>query len=380
MDLRAMKPQAIQLLSNVGLFGPVVLVPIILQDEFGASKDLIGLVAGGFAAAGFASSYIFGRASDVYGRRIVLLTGLLLSGIATILQAVSLRYGGVELFVTVRVLIGFCSGMFPAALIAYVYDARGKIGRFSAFGSAGWGIGNLVLGVFGDRLLYEEGYIFCAGVIFLSYAIAMTLPFAKEVKLEVPFFPAALIRKNAPIYLAMLIRHTGANMIWVTYPLFLAALGAPPIWIGVIYSVNAFGQVFFMFFLDRPDPSLLVAVGLGSSALTFFTFTLAGSYWEIIPSQLLLAFAWACMYVGCLRYVMDRNAEKATVSGILSSTMSISGITGPVLGGIAATAFGFKGTIWIATAMSVVAFLIFLYDLKQSGELYRLRVRSRGST
>lgn len=375
-----MKPQAIQLLSNIGLFGPVVLVPIILQDEFGASKDLIGIVAGMFAAAGFASSYLFGRASDVYGRRMVLLVGLFLSGVATVLQAVSLRLGGLELFVGVRVLIGFCSGMFPAALIAYVHDARGKIGRFSAFGSAGWGVGNLALGVFGGLFLYEEGYLFCAIVIFASYAIALTLPFGQEVKLEVPFFPRALIVKNAPIYLAMLIRHTGANMIWVTYPLFLAALGAPPVWIGIIYSVNAFGQVFFMLFLDRPDPSLLVAVGLGSSALTFFTFTLAGSYWEIIPSQILLAFAWACMYVGCLRYVMDRNAEKATVSGILSSTMSISGITGPILGGVAAMAFGFKGTIWIATAMSFVAFLIFLYDIKRSGELYRLRVRSRGTT
>lgn len=375
-----MKPQAIQLLSNIGLFGPVVLVPIILQDEYGASKDLIGLVAGMFAAAGFASSYLFGRASDVYGRRVVLLAGLGLSGIATVLQAASLQYGGMELFVAVRILIGFCSGMFPAALLAYVHDARGKIGRFSAFGSAGWGVGNLALGVFGGLLWYEEGYLFCAFVIFLSYAIALTLPFGKEVKLDVPFFPRALIVKNAPIYLAMLIRHTGANMIWVTYPLFLAALGAPPVWIGIIYSVNAFGQVFFMLFLDRPDPSLLVAVGLGSSALTFFTFTLAGSYWEIIPSQVLLAFAWACMYVGCLRYVMDRNAEKATVSGILSSTMSISGITGPILGGIAATAFGFKGTIWIATAMSVIALLIFLYDLKRSGEFYRLRVRSRGTT
>ncbi len=375
-----MKPQAIQLLSNVGLFGPIVLVPIILQDEFGANKDLIGIVAGMFAAAGFASSYLFGRASDVYGRRVVLLSGLFLSGVATVLQAVSLRFGGIELFVGVRILIGFCSGMFPAALLAYVHDARGKIGRFSAFGSAGWGVGNLVLGVFGNLFLYEEGYLFCAFVVFMSYAIALTLPFGKEVKLEVPFFPRALIVKNAPIYLAMLIRHTGANMIWVTYPLFLAALGAPPVWIGIIYSVNAFGQVFFMLFLDRPDPSLLVAIGLGSSALTFFTFTLAGSYWEIIPSQLLLAFAWACMYVGCLRYVMDRNAEKATVSGILSSTMSISGITGPILGGVAATAFGFKGTIWIATAMSVLAFLIFLYELRRSGELYRLRVRSRGTT
>jgi len=371
-----MKAPAIQLLSNVGLFGPIIIVPKILTDEFGASKELIGMIAGGVAAAGFLSSYLFGRATDVYGRRSILLLGLMLSGLATVLQTVSLVWGGLEFFATVRILIGFCSGIFPAALLAYAYDTRaGRMGKFSAFGSAGWGFGNLAVGMFG--MMYEEAYLFCAAILFLSFAIAMFLPFSKEVRMEVPFVPVAIIKKNASVYSAMLIRHTGANMIWVTYPLFLESIGADIEWIGVIYAVNAFGQSFFMLFLDRYDPSLLIAVGLVGSALTFFTFTLASSYWEIIPSQVLLAAAWSCLYVGSLRYVMDRNKEKATVTGLLSSTMSISGMIGPVLGGVAATAFGFKGTISIATAMSVIALCIFTYELKKSGELYRLRVRSR---
>jgi predicted MFS family arabinose efflux permease len=74
---------------------------------------------------------------------------------------------------------------------------------------------------------------------------------------------------------------------------------------------------------------------------------------------------------------MDRNEEKATASGLLSSTMSVSGIIGPVLGGLAATAFDFKGTIMIATLMSVAALGIFFYALNRSGEFYRLRIHSR---
>ena len=373
-----MKAPAIQLLSNAGLFGPIIIVPKILADDFGASKELIGLIAGGVAAAGFLSSYVFGRATDIHGRRTILLLGLMLSGLATLLQTLSLVWGGLEFFATVRILIGFCSGIFPAALLAYAYDTRaGRMGRFTAFGSAGWGVGNLTVGLFG--VMYEEAYLFSALILFASFAIALFLPFTKEVRMEVPFLPVDIIRKNAPVYSAMLIRHTGANMIWVTYPLFLESIGADVEWIGVIYAVNAFGQAFFMLFLDRYDPSLLVAVGLVSSALTFFTFTLAGSYWEIIPSQILLAASWSCLYVGALRYVMDRNKEKATVTGLLSSTLSISGIIGPVLGGIAATMVGFKGTIAIATVMSLVALVIFVNELKKSGELYRLRLRSRAT-
>jgi len=369
------KPEAIQLLSNAGVFGPVVIVPLILQKELHASNEMIGLIAGGFAAAGFISSYIFGRGSDVYGRRNILLAGLFLSGVATLLQAVTIVSGGLAIFAGARILMGFCSGMFPAALLAYAYDTKGKMGAFSAWGALGWAFGNYIVTVF---VAYEQAYLLCAIILFASFAVALNLPFKTDTRMQVPMFPKALIRRNAPVYASMLIRHTGANMIWVTYPLFLTGIGATPQWIGIIYGVNSVGQfIFMMFLMDKYDPSLLVAVGLGSSAVTFFTFTLAGSYWEIIPSQIMLAFAWASLYVGSLRYVMDKNKEKATASGLLSSTMSISGIVGPVMGGIAATAFDFKGTIAIATGMSIVALAIFIYDLKRSGELYRLKLPSR---
>ncbi len=374
-----MKARAIQLLSNTGLFGPAIIVPVILERELGASKGLIGIIAGCFAAASFAASYTFGRASDVYGRKRILQLGLLLSTAATAAQLISVLVGGLAFFSAMRVMIGFASGMFPAALLAYAYDTRsGRMGNFSAWGAAGWGVGNLVVGMFGA--FYEQAYLFSALTLVASYAIALRLPFAQETKMAVPFFPKTLIKKNAPVLAAMLIRHTGANMIWVTYPLFLMSIGASELEVGIIYAVNSFGQFAFMALMDKYDPALLVAVGLGSSAATFFTFELAGSFWQIIPSQILLAAAWSSLYVGSLRYVMDRNKEKATVSGLLSSSMSISGIIGPVLGGVAVTILDFKGTIAIATLMSIAALGIFVYELDRSGEFYRLRVLSRSRT
>lgn len=368
-----MKAKAIQLLSNAGLFGPAVIVPAILADRLGASLDLIGLIAGAFAAASFASSYMFGRGADVYGRKAILLVGLFMSGLATVLQAISLHMGGLPFFAGARILIGFASGIFPAALMSYAYhESRGgKMGTFSAFGAGGWGVGNLIVGLYG--LQYEQAYIFCCAILFVSFAVALMLPFANEQRMSVPLFPKALIKRNAPVYTAMLIRHTGANMIWVTYPLFLLHIGASPEMVGVIYAINSFGQFTFMILLNRFDPTVLVVVGLASSAATFYTFTLVGSYWEIIPSQILLAAAYSTLYVGSLRYVMDRNEEKATSSGLLSSTMSISGIIGPILGGIATTAFNFKGTIMIATLMTIVALAMFVVALERAGELYRLR-------
>jgi MFS family permease len=365
-----MRPEAIQLLSSTGSFGPVILVPIILADHFEASKGLIGIVVGAFAAASFVSSYASGRAADLHGRRTILLLGLFLSGIVTALHVVTLWSGSLALFVSVRVLLGLSAGMFPAALLAYAYEMKGKMGKFSSWGAAGWGIGSLCVGLFGA--MYEWAFLACAAIIFVSFAIALTLPFPKEKRLYVPLFPVKLIRKNAPVFSCMVIRHTGANMIWVTYPLFLISVGADEALIGLVYAVNAFSQFLIMNIIDRFDPSALVAFGTGASSVTFFLFTQASSYWEIVPIQVLLAGSWACLYVGSLRYVMDRNKEKATVTGLLSSSISVSGIIGPLIGGFGAAALGFTGVMFIASGMAVAAFVIFIIELRLSGELYRI--------
>jgi MFS family permease len=376
-DSRFMRPEAIQLLSSTGSFGPVILVPIILADHFESSKGFIGIVVGAFAAASFVSSYASGRAADLYGRRKILLTGLFLSGVVTMMHVFTLMVDSLLLFVSARVLLGLCAGMFPAALLAYAYEMKSKMGKFSSWGAAGWGIGSLCVGLFGT--VYEGAFFACAAIIFVSFGIALTLPFPKEKRMYVPLFPVALLKRNAPVFSSMIIRHTGANMIWVTYPLFLMSLGADEALIGLVYAVNAFSQFTIMNFIDRFNPTILVAFGIGASAVTFFLFTLARDFWEVVPMQVILASAWACLYVGSLRYVMDRNEEKATVTGLLSSSISVSGILGPLAGGFAAAALGFRGAMMIASVMSLVALAIFLVELRMSGEIYRLGGVSRSS-
>jgi MFS family permease len=366
-----MRPDAIQLLSSTGSFGPVILVPIILANHFEVSNAMIGIIVAAFAAASFLSSYVSGRAADLHGRRTILLLGLFLSGTVTALHAVTLWSDSFVLFVSVRVALGLCAGMFPAALLAYAYEMKKKMGKFSSWGAAGWGMGSMCVGIFGT--FYEWAFLTCAAIIFVSFAMALTLPFPKEKRLYVPLLPVRLIKRNAPVFTSMIVRHTGANMIWVTYPLFLISIGADEFLIGLVYAVNAFCQFLIMNVIDRFDPTILVAFGVGASSVTFLLFALAGSYWEIVPMQILLASSWACLYVGSLRYVMDKNEEKATVTGLLSSSISISGILGPLLGGFAAAALGFRGVMFIASGMAVAAFVIFIIELRSSGELYRIR-------
>jgi len=157
-----------------------------------------------------------------------------------------------------------------------------------------------------------------------------------------------------------LLRHTGANIIWVIYPLYILDLGGDKFWIGVIYAVNTATQFIVMLFLDRFKDERLIGAGLLLATATFFSFTLAQNFQHLLPMQVLLACSWASMYVGSLLYLMRNNIERATSSGILSSVINISQVFGALIGGAISQAFSnFRATMYLATGMTIVGFVLF---------------------
>jgi predicted MFS family arabinose efflux permease len=96
------------------------------------------------------------------------------------------------------------------------------------------------------------------------------------------------------------------------------------------------------------------------SILTFPSYTLARVYWEIIPAQIMIALAWSTLYIGSIKYVMERNDEKGTSAGLLQSSLSVSAIIGALLGGIAAQIYGYHGCMYIATGMGILGLIIFI--------------------
>jgi len=366
---RGAGPGAIQFLNLAGLFASAIFIPRLLELTMEEAtpeqvRATTGLVVALYAAATFISSYIFGRASDVYGRRRFLQVGLLLSALAAFGQIFA---NAVVTIAIARGALGFCAGIFPAALFAYVYENHQSLGRFSAWGAAGWGVGSVLAGVLALQLLEDFDLVFLAtgGLLVGATAISFRLPVIPEKRVAVRLFPVELVRRNLRVYLAMLVRHTGANMIWVTYPLFLAELGASDLAIGLIYATNSFGQAFVMGRLDRYRASALVFWGHGLSAATFTVFFFAQTFVEMFPAQLLLATAWSCLYVGSLRYVMDRNPEHGTAGGLFQSVLQLSAMLGPLFGGLAAATLGFRGTILTAAGLAVAGMAIFAAERKR---------------
>jgi MFS family permease len=358
-----MKPNIIQFLSNVALSASLLFIPNLAQD-LGANDAQIGMIVAVYAFFMFLSSYIFGRACDVYGRRLFISLGLALSTITFFLQIFTDPYFFAAPLLTdpwllalVRGLVGFTLGIFPAALTAYVYDSARPLGKFSSFGALGWAVGTFAAGLIA---FYYGVFIMSSLCLFLAFLVSLTMKKVEGTCLRIPFFPKDLLKKNWRVYLPYLLRHTGANTIWVIYPLYIVSLGGDKFWIGVIYTINTATQFLVMRFLDRFNSEKLLETGLLLAVATFFSFTLAQNFTHLFPMQVILACSWSCMYVGSLLYLMKNNVEKATSSGILNSVINISQVFGSLLGGTIALLFGdFRATMYVATLLTVVGFIFF---------------------
>jgi MFS family permease len=111
------------------------------------------------------------------------------------------------------------------------------------------------------------------------------------------------------------------------------------------------------------------------SFITFISFTLAQNFWHMFPTQIMLGASWATIYVGSLKFIMERNVERGTSTGLLNSVLSISAIIGPILGGVivgSVLSLGFdlgiayRSTMWVASSMAIISFMGFAWSLKKN--------------
>jgi len=357
-----MKPNLIRFFTFAAMMASWTYMSIFARG-LGISDTEIGFIVAFYSLASFLSSFVFGRASDKHGRKLFLLVGLILSAIAFFLQVFAQDFLALLI---IRVSVGFCLGIYPASLIAYVHENKKDLSKFSSFGSLGWAFGSFISGSIAVYFMISGTFIFSSLLFFLAFLTALKMRFERHYSIDVPRFPVKIIKKNLPLYLSILIRQSGAHMIWTFWPLFLLSLGADWFWVGVISAITSITQFIFMYTLSgRIRYVSSVIAGLFLSSVTFFSFTLAADYLQIIPTQFLLGVSWSLMYVGGLRYLMDRNVEKATVSGLFDSVLSLSSIIGPFMATFVITFGDYRTTMYFASILAFISFLSFKFS-KQS--------------
>lgn len=335
-----------------------IFVPIYAKI-FHATDTQIGIIVASYGFSLLISSFIFGRASDIYGRRKFIKIGLFFSFLFYLLTILA---SSPAMLAILRAFSGFFMGVLLAPLMAYTHDSGQKMGNFSSYGALGWAIGGVLGGIIAwlaqgyftrDLAAIWAVFLFSSLILAVSFAISLGLEKVPAKYIKTPFLPVELVRRDLGVYIPNLLRNLGANAVWVIFPLFLVGMGANFFWIGIIYFANAGAQFFIMRRLDFISSRHLISLGLVVSVLVFFAYTLTTSYFQIIPLQLFLALSFSTVQVGSLIYLTDKNVEKATSVGVLSSFNSMAMAVGPIIGGLISDSFGFSGTMYFASAITL---------------------------
>ena len=355
-----MRTQLIYFFASVSILASVTYLPIYMQS-LGISPQSITIVVAVYALCTFITSSLSGRGADHYGRVIFLYIGLLLSAITFGSQFFAHSYTSILLG---WVLNGFAVGIYPPALIAYAYENKILMGRFTGIGSLGWSVGNFLAGIIASLFSPNTVFLMSGFFYFIAFLFALTLPkikyFDSTINSKRPssLTPSKeIFRRNSPIYIALFLRHSAANAVWALWPLFLRTLGFGLFQIGVVQATNALTQFFVMFFLtDHLKDESSFALGLLLSGITFISFLLTNNFYLFLITQIILGFSWGFTYTGGVKYVTERNPmnERSTASGFLGSTIAISGVVGPLY------AFVFLyiiGTEYIYVALIVLAII-----------------------
>ncbi|UCG90193.1 MAG: MFS transporter [Candidatus Heimdallarchaeota archaeon] len=350
----------IQFLANLATLSVFTYIPYY-GNEIGLSDPEIAFAAFLYGVVAFSSGVLSGRLSDLIGKRkIFVIIGSIAAAITIFGQIIPYKFE----FILFRALSGIGLGMFAPALVALVSDKGEKIGNFSAYGSLGWAVGVLVSGVIG--LYWIEGIFVFASLAFIGAAfIALSLSDEESGSKKYKDSVFVVFWERKKIYLALVIRHSFASAIWVFWSLFLIKeLGANTFWVGIIQFTNAATQVVIMTkYTDKMNSHRMVSLGLIFSSIAFISFTIPQNFWGIIPLQLILGLSWALLYVGTLRFSIEKSLfDKSTAAGIITSILPVASLIGSFIALIiTATGGSYIEIMIVATVATFITFIGFVF-------------------
>ena len=332
----------------------------VYAQQLGANFSMIGIVTAIYALTGGISFYLFGRFSDLKAiRKVLIVSGLFFMFLTGVFHYFVQSINGI---LVARALFGIAAGIYTGPMIAYLSEdgnnLRQSVSGFLSFGALGWAAGSIGAGYAANFLNYNQIFLYSSFPVLLAFIVGLFIEHRKISSIEVPFFPIAIIRRNLKVILAFLVRHSMAHAIWALFTVYILSLkGGTPTIVAAALGINPLVQFFIMSSIPRMKYSSLslFKIGLIVSTAGFFAIGFSPSAYYLIPSMAIIGVSWSFIYTGANLYLLERNPEKATIAGILHTTMSLSMIIGPIIGGVLSDIYGMRLMILIVSAVSLLA-------------------------
>ncbi|MHB1160888.1 MAG: MDR family MFS transporter [Chloroflexota bacterium] len=366
------------LMTATGFTMAFPFLTLYLNTQLGISMDRVGLVFVGNSAAGLIAQTLAGPIADRFGRKPVMVIGLLFQGCVS---AAYTQANTFEQFVLLAALGGFFGAVFHPASSAMVIDLVGEERRAQAFGlmrvavNLGWVIGPSLGGLLATR---SYSLLFLGAAIAQGIYLVLLLLFARETLPSKGTNPGiggwtggygTVLRDHT--FLILIVASTLTAMVYTqlntTMPVYLKQeIGIPESGYGLLMALNA-GMVVLLQFpttrvVERRNPiymlalgSLLYAFGLGSIG-----------WWQELP---LFALSIVVLTVGEMIIAPVGSALVADLSPdhMRARYMAAFGLTwtlgfglGPTWGGMVMQRFGAPWVWNVALVMGCISALAYL--------------------
>ena len=346
--------------QHAGISIVFVFMPIIAKSVTDSIFE-IGLIVASFSFAQILSEIYFGRHSDKKGTRLKFIR----IGFIGCAAAFGLHYfaDDITLLFLVRIGAGIASGIMIPAMIAYAYEANVEKKRAAtviSFHALGWLAGIAAAGIANDLKLI---FIISAASFIIGLVFTLKLPNPPQEKELEPGTTRKVISKNKFLFLSLLLRHIGASAVWVILPIMIVErLGGELYHISIVYVANTLTAFILMNVMATKIHLSNVTkfkIGIGCTTFVFIGLSVVTEWWMAMPFMALVGGTWAFLYIGGNIHLMENN-PRSTSTGIFSSTLSISTVVGPVIGGAIASAFDYVSVMYFAIAIIVCAFVVSL--------------------
>ncbi|HCH70326.1 MAG TPA: MFS transporter [Colwellia sp.] len=358
----------------LGLFMILPVFAIYGEQLAGYSPLWLGLAIGAYGLTQALLQIPMGILSDKYGRKPVILAGLVVFLLGSIVAAMSTTIYGVVLG---RAMQGM--GAIASAILALAADLTREEQRPKVMATIGMFIGlsfafAMILGpivadAFGlSGLFWFTGFLTILAMLLIQFMVPYSVNKApRGDSVALPEQIVKLIRhpQLSRLNWGVFILHMALTACFVTLPKQFVASGLALESHWQIYLPTLLGSFFlmvpFMIFAmkkQQEKPMFSAAIALLSLAL-FLLWLLPTGLWSLIFSVVLFFTAFNYLEA-TMPSILSRIAPagvKGSVMGVYSSSQFLGAFFGGIIGGVVASRFG-ENTIFLVMAIASVLWLI----------------------
>lgn len=349
------------------------LLPIYLDAEFDADKDVIGVVLSGYVVATFLIRPFSGYFVDTFSRKKVLVICFFAF---FIFFTGYIGAGTILMFGIVRTLHGMPFGAVTVANSTVAIDVLPSERRNEGIGFYGLS-NNLAMaiapsaGIYIYSAYHDFSLLFWLSLVlsFVGFLCSCTvkLPYREKVankpKLDLDHFflgRAWMMAINICLF----------ALCWGIMGNYVAIYGQEELGItdgtGIFYAILAAGLVASRFMgrkaLRAGKLTRSCAIGVCFSLAGYMLFALAINEWTFYASALLIGLGNGRMYPAFLNMFINvaRHDQRGTANSSILISWDLGMGIGLLLGGVLAEYFGFATSFWLAALMQLAGTLLFL--------------------